>query len=194
MSNLNKVMLMGRLTRDPELRYTPQGTAVTDLGIAVNRVRGGRDGGERQEETTFVDVTAWMRQAEVICEYLHKGDPIFIEGRLTLDTWESREGEKRSKLKVVLESFQFIGGRQGGGGSGGDSYGGGRASSQGGERSGGGGATNPAYEYQGGGGYQGSGGGAAGGGAGGGSSASGGSGSQGAWDGGEPLDEKEIPF
>ena len=119
MANLNKVYLMGRLTRDPELRYTPKGTAVADLGMAINRFRGGGDGGERTEETTFVDVTLWGRQAEIANQYLAKGREVFVEGRLQLDSWEDKSsGQKRSKLKVVGEAMQFIGG-QGGGQSGG---------------------------------------------------------------------------
>lgn len=110
---------MGRLTRDPELRYTPKGTAVADLGMAINRFRGGGDGGERTEETTFVDVTLWGRQAEIANQYLAKGREVFVEGRLQLDSWEDKSsGQKRSKLKVVGEAMQFIGG-QGGGQSGG---------------------------------------------------------------------------
>jgi single-strand DNA-binding protein len=116
MSNFNKVLLMGRLTRDPELRYTPQGTAVSDIGVAVNREY--TVGSEKRKETAFVDVTAWGRQAEVICEYLRKGAPVFIEGRLHFESWE-QEGQKRSKLKVVLENFQFIGGGRGDSGTGG---------------------------------------------------------------------------
>ncbi|MFC0019828.1 single-stranded DNA-binding protein [Roseibacillus persicicus] len=120
MANLNKVYLMGRLTRDPELRYTPKGTAVADLGMAINRYRGGTDGGERTEETTFVDVTLWGRQAETANQYLAKGREVFIEGRLQLDSWEDKSsGQKRSKLKVVGESMQFVGGPGGGGGQGG---------------------------------------------------------------------------
>ncbi|WP_411845331.1 single-stranded DNA-binding protein [Roseibacillus persicicus] len=125
MANLNKVYLMGRLTRDPELRYTPKGTAVADLGMAINRYRGGADGGERTEETTFVDVTLWGRQAETANQYLAKGREVFIEGRLQLDSWEDKSsGQKRSKLKVVGESMQFVGGPGGGqgGGGGGQSY------------------------------------------------------------------------
>lgn len=109
MANLNKVTLMGRLTRDVELRYTPKGTAVADLGIAINRYSG--TGDERKEETVFVDVTLWGRQAEVAGEYLSKGRQVFIEGRLQLDSWQDKDsGQKRSKLKVVGESMQFIGG------------------------------------------------------------------------------------
>ena len=114
MANLNKVFLMGNLTRDPELRYTPSGTAVCDFGLAVNRRWRGQDG-EQRDETCFVDITAWARQAEVISEYCRKGRPLFVEGRLRLDSWETQDGQKRSKLKVTLEGFQFIGGRGDGG-------------------------------------------------------------------------------
>jgi single-strand DNA-binding protein len=121
MANYNKVFLMGNLTRDPELRYTPKGTAVTDLGLAVNRVWNNEQG-NRQEETTFVDVTLWGRQAELAQQYLGKGRAVFIEGRLQLDTWEDKQsGQKRSKLKVVGENLQFLPdgkGSSGGGGSG----------------------------------------------------------------------------
>ncbi|MBK1833438.1 single-stranded DNA-binding protein [Roseibacillus ishigakijimensis] len=137
MANLNKVYLMGRLTRDPELRYTPKGTAVADIGMAINRYRGGGDGGERTEETTFVDVTLWGRQAEIVNQYLAKGREVFIEGRLQLDSWEDKaSGQKRSKLKVVGESMQFIGGPGGSGGSSGGE-GGNYSSSNSGYQSGG---------------------------------------------------------
>jgi single-strand DNA-binding protein len=109
MSNLNRVLLMGRLTRDPELRYTPQGTAVSEIGLAINREY--TVGTERRKETTFVDVTLWKRQAEVVCQYLKKGSPIFVEGRLSFDSWETPDGQKRSKLRVVAENFQFVGAR-----------------------------------------------------------------------------------
>ncbi|MCH6254932.1 single-stranded DNA-binding protein [Puniceicoccaceae bacterium K14] len=109
MPNYNKVQLMGNLTRDPELRVTPKGTPVCAFGMAINRVFRDDSGGNR-EETTFVDVEAWGRQAEVISKYVTKGGPLFVEGRLKLDTWESKEGEKRSKLKVVLENMQLLGG------------------------------------------------------------------------------------
>jgi single-strand DNA-binding protein len=117
MANYNRVLLMGNLTRDPELRYTPQGTPVADFGIAINRDMGTAAGaeGERRKEVTFVDITAWAKKAEVICEYFHKGDPIFIEGRLTYEAWDTAEGQRRSKLKVTLESFEFLGGRAKGG-------------------------------------------------------------------------------
>ncbi len=116
MANLNKVMVIGNLTRDPELRYTPKGSAVTDLGIAVNRTY--RVDEETREETTFIDVTFWGRQAEVLNQYMKKGRPIYIEGRLQLDTWDDKtSGQKRSKLRVVGENFQFLGGRDEGGGA-----------------------------------------------------------------------------
>ena len=119
MASFNKVILLGNLTRDPEVRYTPKGTAVTELGMAVNRVYSAENG-EKREETTFVDVTLWGRTAEIAGEYLKKGRPVFIEGRLQLDTWDDKQsGQKRSKLKVVGEGLQLIGGRPGGGGGGG---------------------------------------------------------------------------
>ncbi|MBW0000080.1 MAG: single-stranded DNA-binding protein [Verrucomicrobia bacterium] len=108
----NRVLLMGNLTRDPEVRYTPKGTAVTDISIAINRVIGGGEEGERREEVTFVDVTLWGRQAEVAQQYLTKGRGVFIEGRLQLDTWDDKQtGQKRSKLKVVGENMQMLPGR-----------------------------------------------------------------------------------
>jgi single-strand DNA-binding protein len=119
MASFNKVILLGNLTRDPEVRYTPKGTAVTELGMAVNRVYTAENG-EKREETTFVDVTLWGRTAEIAGEYLKKGRPVFIEGRLQLDTWDDKtSGQKRSKLKVVGEGLQLIGSRPGGGGGGG---------------------------------------------------------------------------
>ena len=118
MANLNKVMLIGNVTRDPEIKYTPKGSAVTDLGIAVNRVFT-PDGGEKREETTFVDVTLWGRQAEIAGEYCKKGRSIYIEGRLQLDSWEDKaSGQKRSKLRVVGENFQLLGPRPAGGSGG----------------------------------------------------------------------------
>ena len=111
MASFNKVILLGNLTRDPEVRYTPKGTAVTELGMAVNRVYTAENG-EKREETTFVDVTLWGRTAEIAGEYLKKGRPVFIEGRLQLDTWDDKQsGQKRSKLKVVGEGLQLIGSR-----------------------------------------------------------------------------------
>jgi len=116
MASFNRVILLGNVTRDLELRYIPSGTAVTDIGLAVNDRRKNASG-EWVEETTFVDVTLWGRTAEVACEYLSKGSPVLIEGRLKLDTWET-DGQKRSKLKVIGERMQMLGTR-GGGGSGG---------------------------------------------------------------------------
>ena len=116
MANVNKVMLLGNITRDLEVRYTPKGTAVCDLGMAVNRIRTG-DNGERIEEVTYVDVTLWGRQAELAGQYLSKGRSVFIEGRLQLDQWDDKQtGQKRSRSRVVGENMQFIGG-QGGSGS-----------------------------------------------------------------------------
>jgi len=110
MASLNKVMLIGNLTRDPEVRYTPKGTAVAELGIAVNR-RYTAENGEKREETTFVDVTLWGRTAELAGQYLKKGRPVYIEGRLQLDTWDDKQtGQKRSRLRVVGEEMQFLGG------------------------------------------------------------------------------------
>jgi single-strand DNA-binding protein len=111
MANLNRVLLIGNLTRDPEVRYTPKGTAVTDLAIAVNRIYTGEDG-ERKEEVTYVDITVWGRQAENAGQYLHKGRPVFVEGRLQLDTWDDKQtGQKRSRLRVVADNIQFLGSR-----------------------------------------------------------------------------------
>jgi single-strand DNA-binding protein len=119
--NVNKVFLMGNLTRDVELKYTPSDQPVANVGIAVNRRYRTREGEDR-EESTFVDCEAWGRTAEVMNQYLAKGRPVFVEGRLKLDQWEDREtGKTRSKLKVVIENFQFIdspGGSGGGGGGG----------------------------------------------------------------------------
>ena len=117
MASFNKVILLGNLTRDPEVRYTPKGTAVAELGMAVNRVYTAENG-EKREETTFVDVTLWGRTAEIAGEYLKKGRPVFIEGRLQLDSWEDKtSGQKRSKLKVVGEGLQLLGARPSGSGS-----------------------------------------------------------------------------
>ena len=121
MASFNKVILMGNLTRDPEIRYTPKGTAVARLGMAVNR-KYTTESGESKEEVTFIDVDAWGKQAEVIAQYCRKGKALLVEGRLKLDQWDDKAtGQKRSRLGVVLESFQFVGGRREdeGGGSGG---------------------------------------------------------------------------
>jgi single-strand DNA-binding protein len=118
MASFNKVILLGNVTRDPEVRYTPKGTAVTEIGMALNRVYTAENG-EKRDETTFVDVTLWGRTAEVAGEYLKKGRPVLIEGRLQLDTWDDKQsGQKRSKLKVIGETLQLIGGRPTGGGGG----------------------------------------------------------------------------
>ena len=119
MASFNRVILVGNLTRDIELKYPPGGTAVTDIGMAVNDRRK-NSSGEWVDETTFVDVTLWGRTAEVASEYLGKGSPILVEGRLKLDTWET-DGQKRSKLRVVCERMQMLGGATGGGGGGGGS-------------------------------------------------------------------------
>ena len=119
MASYNKVLLMGNLTRDPQLRYTPAQMAVADFGIAVNNNFTTKSG-EKREEVCFVDITAWGKQAEIINQYFQKGKPIFIEGRLKYDTWEDKQGGgKRHKLTVTLEGFQFVGGRDGAGGGGG---------------------------------------------------------------------------
>ena len=113
MASFNKVILLGNVTRDPELRYIANGTAVTDIGLAVNDRRKTATG-EWVEETTFVDVTLWGRTAEIAGEYVTKGSPLLIEGRLKLDTWE-KDGKKNSKLRVVCERMQLLGGRGEGG-------------------------------------------------------------------------------
>lgn len=118
--NFNKVLLLGNLTRDVELRHTSGNTAVANLGIAVNRRFRGADN-EMRDETTFVDCEAWGKTAETMSRYLSKGRPVFIEGRLKLDQWQDKEGNNRSKLRVVVENFQFVdsgggGGTNGGGG------------------------------------------------------------------------------
>ena len=122
MANLNKVMLIGNLTRDPELRHTPKGTAVSEISMAINRVWN-NDQGQKQEETTFVEVTLWGRQAELAQQYLTKGRPVYIEGRLQLDSWDDKEtGKKRSKLRVIGENMQFLSSGTGAGGNAGGGY------------------------------------------------------------------------
>ena len=117
MANLNKVMLIGNLTRDPELRVTPKGTAICTFSIAVNRKFKDDSGGER-EEVTYVDIEAWGKSGENISKYCTKGRPLFVEGRLRLDQWEDKTTkEKRSRMKVVLENFQFLGGGRSEGGA-----------------------------------------------------------------------------
>lgn len=124
MASLNKVLLIGNLTRDPELRYIPSGTAVAKFGLAVNREYVDKASGEKKDAPCFVDVTVWGKQAEICNQYLSKGRPVFLEGRLEFSSWETKEGDKRSKLEVVAERVQFLGSPKrddgGGGGGGGD--------------------------------------------------------------------------
>ena len=118
MASYNKVMIIGNLTRDPEIKYTPKGTAIADIGLAVNR-NYTTESGEKREEVTFIDVTLWGRVAEIVGEYCKKGRPLFVEGRLQLDSWEDKtSGQKRTKLRVVGEGLQLLGARPGGGGGG----------------------------------------------------------------------------
>ncbi len=124
MASFNRVILMGNLTRDPQVRYIPSGKAVTELGLAVNSVWFDKTTNQKKEEVTFVDVTVWGRQAEIAGEYLSKGRSVLIEGRLQLDKWQDKEtGQERQKLKVICENMTMVGGRNDGGqGGGGGSY------------------------------------------------------------------------
>jgi len=126
MANYNKVLLMGNLTRDPQLRYTPNQQAVCDFGLAVNRKWKAADG-TMKDEVCFVDCTAWGRTAENIQKYLTKGQPLFVEGRLHFHSWDGPDGKKRSKLDVVVNQFQFIGAPKGGAGGPNAAAGAGRA-------------------------------------------------------------------
>jgi len=108
MPNLNKLLIMGHLTRDPQLSYTPNQAAVVDFGMAINRRWSGQDGQSR-DETCFVDCRMFGKRAEVINKYLFKGDPLFVEGRLTFDSWTAQDGTKRSKHRVTVENFEFLG-------------------------------------------------------------------------------------
>jgi single-strand DNA-binding protein len=118
MASYNKVILLGNLTRDPELRVTPRGTPICQFGLAVNR-QYKDESGQLREEVNFLDIEAWGKQGEVISKYLTKGRPLFMEGRLKYDQWEDKTtGQKRSKIKIVLENFQFVGSREGGSGGG----------------------------------------------------------------------------
>lgn len=121
MSNFNKVILLGRLTRDPQLSYLPSNTPVVEFSVATSRTFKKQDGSQG-EEVCFTDCNMFGKRAEVVNKYLHKGDPIFVEGRLKLDTWQAQDGSKRSKLRVFVENFEFVGGRRDGGqqGQGGD--------------------------------------------------------------------------
>jgi single-strand DNA-binding protein len=124
MANVNKVILIGNLTRDPELRVTPKGTPLCSFGLAINRTFKD-EAGQSRDETTFVDIDAWGKQGELIAKYCTKGRPLYVEGRLKFDQWEDKtSGQKRSKLKVVLENFQFLGGARPDGAPGGGSSGG----------------------------------------------------------------------
>lgn len=113
MANVNRVFLIGTLTRDPEIKYLPKGTAVAEVGLAINHTYK-TDGGEKREEVTFVDITLFGRVAEIVDEYCKKGRPLYVEGRLKLDTWDDKTtGQKRSKLKVVGDNIQLLGGKEG---------------------------------------------------------------------------------
>jgi single-strand DNA-binding protein len=165
MASFNKVILMGNLTRDPQVKYTPGGTAVTEIGLAVNRQWFDKQSNTRKEEVTFVDVTLWGRTAEIAGEYLAKGRPVLIEGRLQTDSWDDKEtGKRRSKLTVVGENMTMLGSRTDGGG-GGQMGGGGGGGARGGQSRGnapapahqessdfGGGYSTGGNDYQGGGG------------------------------------------
>ena len=129
MASFNKVILIGNMTRDPQVRYTPGGMAVSDIGLAVNRTWFDKQTNQKKEDVTFVEVTLWGRTAEIAGEYLTKGRQVLIEGRLQLDSWDDKEtGQKRSKLKVVGENMTMLGSRQEGGGGGGRGPGGPAAS------------------------------------------------------------------
>lgn len=134
MANFNKVLLMGNLTRDPQLRYLPSNTPVAEFGVACNR-KYKTAAGEEREEVTFVDVSVMGKLAEIVNKYFQKGRPIFVEGRLKFDTWEDKQGGgKRSKLSVVMENFQFVGGRGDGEGGGGHAGGHGGGAGEGDEQ------------------------------------------------------------
>lgn len=117
MANYNKVLLMGNLTRDPQLSYLPSQTAVVEFGLAVNRRWTGKEG-DKRESTCFVDCQAFGRPAETLNKYVKKGNPLFVEGRLDFNTWTAQDGSKRSKHRITVETFQFLGGGSGGGGEG----------------------------------------------------------------------------
>jgi len=119
MASLNKVMIIGNLTRDPEIKYTPKGQAIAEISLAVNRNYSTADG-EKREEVTYLEVTFWGKQAEVLGQWMKKGRPLYIEGRLRLDSWEDKEsGKKQSRLRITGEEFQFLGSKNDGGGGGG---------------------------------------------------------------------------
>jgi single-strand DNA-binding protein len=118
MASLNKVMIIGNLTRDPEVKYTPKGQAIAEISLAVNRSYSTADG-EKREEVTYLEVTFWGKQAEVLGQWMKKGRPLYVEGRLRLDSWEDKEtGKKQSRLRITGEEFQFLGSKNDGGGGG----------------------------------------------------------------------------
>ena len=112
MASLNKTFLIGNLTRDVDMKYTPSGKAVANFGLAINRTYTDANG-EKVEDTCFVDIVAWDRLAEVCGDYLSKGRPVFVEGRLQMDSWETEDGQRKTKLKVVAQNVQFLGGKSG---------------------------------------------------------------------------------
>jgi single-strand DNA-binding protein len=133
MASFNKVILLGNLTRDPELRYTPQGSAVCEFALALNYVYTNKQTGQKVEEVSFIDIVAWGKTGEICAEYLKKGRQVMIEGRLKQDRWEAQDGKKMSKVRVTAENVQFVGSRpEGGGGGGGGAKGGGAAPAGGG--------------------------------------------------------------
>lgn len=129
MANYNKVILVGNLTRDPQMNYLPSQTPVVEFGLAVNRKYKDQSGQQR-EETCFIDCKSFGKSAEILNQYMSKGRPILVEGRLHLDTWETQDGSKRSKHRVIVEQFQFLGSAGGGGGGGGAPQGGSRPAQQ----------------------------------------------------------------
>lgn len=134
MASFNKVILLGNLTRDPELRYTPQGSAVCEFALALNYVYTNKQTGQKVEEVSFIDIVAWGKTGEICAEYLKKGRQVMIEGRLKQDRWEAQDGKKMSKVRVTAENVQFVGSRpagEGGGGGGGGPKGAGAAPSGG---------------------------------------------------------------
>lgn len=127
MASFNKVILLGNLTRDPELRYTPQGSAVCEFALALNYSYTNKQTGQKVEEVSFIDIVAWGKTGEICAEYLKKGRQVMIEGRLKQDRWEAQDGKKMSKVRVTVESFQFVGSRPGGDSAGGGGGGAGGA-------------------------------------------------------------------
>lgn len=132
MASFNKVILLGNLTRDPELRYTPQGSAVCEFALALNYVYTNKQTGQKVEEVSFIDIVAWGKTGEICAEYLKKGRQVMIEGRLKQDRWEAQDGKKMSKVRVTAENVQFVGSRPEGGGAGGGGPKGGGAAPAGG--------------------------------------------------------------